>query len=159
MKISTFIYHDAYLEGCDCKAEQYDPKNKPSMYGYNAFSGDEMEPFEGEYPGAVITFEADTLPELQVKLMRYGFNLTRIRGADDDHYDYWPSSFSGFEDLCRQFDELAGGSEMIEVANFVWDDHAYDNWHYNYVLKESPEYAANEFAQEIHPRPTVKEVR
>jgi hypothetical protein len=121
-----------------------------SMRGYNDLGDTETH----DEMGATLVIEANSICEARLIWSEFMQGCTRIRGADDDHYDYFPSHFDGLVDLAFQIDEAAGDSWCTDIANRVWDDHAYDNWSHNHVLKNDLDFAAREFADEIVPRPT-----
>lgn len=155
MKVSTFIYHD--LEGYLPSGSSYRKyKEGDSKYGYNDMADVDLMPDEdGDQSGATITLVASSITELRLRWMEFAIKCTRIRGADDDHYDYFPSAWSGLIDLALQIDAKPNaGPYCVPMANEIWDDHAYDYWARNYVNQKTLEEAAEEFAQEIIDRPT-----
>lgn len=102
-------------------------------YGYN----------EGDNEADIVSFTG-TPDECGLAFMTYALRLSRIRGADDDHYDYWPSNFSGLIDIANQLRNITGSISYLLVCQHVWDDCAHDR-------DNDPE----DFQSEIHSRPEI----
>lgn len=145
MRFATFVYHagEGYLPDT-LKVQPHDPNVEGYLYNESLDEPDEDK--------VDVVIEGDSFDACYAQWLEYAIGCTHIRGADDDHYDYFPSNFSGLVHLAMQIDKAFNVDRCTEVARRIWDDLAFDRWACNLPLADKDESDA-EFDSEIHPRP------
>lgn len=147
MRIETAVIHagESYLPDT-LKLEPY--RTDVAGYGYN--DDDDFGYLDDDPPNTTVVIEADTLEGSHALWLEYAIGCSAIHGADDDHYDYWPSNFSGLVHLGLQLDELMSSDRCMIVCRMIWDNLTFARWEPN---RETLEACRADFADEIMPRP------
>lgn len=155
--LTTFIIHakEGYLDPPNAEGlviEQVKPDYRGKVgIGYNDV--DVNGPFDVD--GYHVSLQGD-LNQLCATMTKLIVGVSRIKGADDDTYDYFPSCFDGVRHLAMQLDELIGSHSYIEALQYAWDELTRDHWIYRdrgYLANQTLLDYRAEFADEILPRP------
>lgn len=119
------------------KVEAHNPNVEG--YGYN----DDYDDHDSD-----VVIETDNLDAAYALWLEYAVGCSDIRGADDDHYDYFPSNFDALVALGKQIDSARGNGRCMFISRFIWDQLARHR-----DIGKSREEAIAEFADEIVSRP------
>jgi hypothetical protein len=144
MRLETFIWHSR--EGYLPDSVELEPfRDDVEGYGYNTYTDEDR--FEGE---GIVVIKGITTNQLYITWLEFALRCSQIRGADDDHYDYWPSNFSGLIHLGLQLDELRENERCLTICRAIWDDLSFYRWD---AANETRATARASFESEILPRP------
>lgn len=147
MRFETFIVHagEGYLPDHPSISQRpLTMEDLPIGYGYNSIDKDDFAEWIAEYPKdyPVIVFEGTPL-QLEAAFNAYLRGCSEIRGADDDHYDYFPSNFDAVVELARFLDANSGLlANHVARCQAVWDK-----------LANQGSWTPEDFASEITARP------
>lgn len=148
MRFETFIVHagQGYLP--DDPAISVRPITKDDLhlgYDYNEITENDDWLWDEPQDYGITVFEGE-LADLERAFGCFAVSCATIRGADDDHYDYWPSHFSGLIAFARFLDEQTDSNLHLEACRVLWDGVV---WMYAKTDDEAKDY----FSADIHPRP------
>lgn len=136
MRIQTFIVHRDYVPD-DPAISLRDSITEG--YGYNEDADD----------GFTIVIEGE-LHDLERAWGAFAVACSSILGADDDHYDYWPSAFDALTHLGKQMDELTNTRLHLTTLRGIWNHIVFTEWK---RTREDFHAFEKTFSSEFLPRP------